>query len=159
MKRINTRRLLQLVSISLVAVFSIMVFQRFQISMVSGSSMEPAVGDSELILIHKNRSPNRYDLIAFEQEDKILIKRVIGVPGDAFVRSGNRLLITSTEIAPEFSLTISLSNEVASVLPASGSLQEGEYFVLGDALLVSRDSRTFGFINDSQFQGVVTKLF
>jgi signal peptidase I len=136
-----------------------MVFQRFQISMVSGSSMEPAVGDSELILIHKNRSPNRYDLIAFEQEDKILIKRVIGVPGDAFVRSGNRLLITSTEIAPEFSLTISLSNEVASVLPASGSLQEGEYFVLGDALLVSRDSRTFGFINDSQFQGVVTKLF
>lgn len=52
--------------------------------------MLPTIEDRQVVLIHKKRQPNRYQLIAFEQEGKFLIKRVIGVPGiPSFVhRSG-----------------------------------------------------------------------
>jgi len=49
-------------------------------------------------------------------------------------------------------------DELAAELPKSGQLKEGEYFVLGDALLVSRDSRAFGLILETSLLGVVTPL-
>lgn len=156
MVRINKQRLIRLIGLSLAAIVSFVVFQRYQLSMVSGLSMQPTLEDRELVLIHKNRLPNRYDLVAFSQDDKNLVKRVIGVPGDVFIRSGNRLLLADPDTAYEFSVTLTLTEDVAAILPTSGALQEDEYFVLGDALIVSRDSRAFGIISDSQFCGVVT---
>lgn len=156
MVRINKQRLIRLVGLSIAAIVSFMGFQRYQLSMVSGSSMQPTVEDRELVLIHKKQTPNRYDLVAFSQDDKLLVKRVIGVPGDSYIRSGNRLLLAAPDTADQFSVTILLTEYVAAVLPTSGVLKEDEYFVLGDALSVSRDSRTFGMITDSQLRGVVT---
>lgn len=156
MVRINKQRLIRLVGLSLAAIVSFVVFQRYQLSIVSGSSMQPAVEDRELVLIHKKQTPNRYDLVSFSQDDKLLVKRVIGVPGDSYIRSGYRLLLADPNTADEFSVTTQLSEDVAAILPTSGVLKEDEYFVLGDALSVSRDSRTFGLITDSQLRGVVT---
>ncbi|MBK0039225.1 MULTISPECIES: signal peptidase I [unclassified Enterococcus] len=158
MDRINKPLIIRLIGLLILVIMTWVVFQRYQLSMVKGESMQPALDDQELVLIHKQRSPQRYDLIAFEQEDKLLVKRVIGMPGDTYIRSGNRLLLADTKTAAEFSFTITLMDELAAELPKSGQLKEGEYFVLGDALLVSRDSRAFGLVLETSLWGVVTPL-
>ena len=136
-------------------VLSISLNQMFQIAVVSGHSMQPAVTDRELVLIQKKAQPERYEIIAFEQEEKLLIKRVIGVPGDYFLRNGERLMIGETSSIDAFSFTIKLTRETIAVLPTSGYLQEGEYFVLGDAVMNSHDSRAFGFVIEQDILGVV----
>ncbi|MBO1097913.1 signal peptidase I [Enterococcus casseliflavus] len=158
MDRINKPLISRLIGLLILVSMTWVVFQRYQFSMVKGESMQPALDDQELVLIHKQRSPQRYDLIAFEQEDKLLVKRVIGMPGDTYILSGNRLLLADTDTATEFSFTITLMDELAAELPKSGQLQEGEYFVLGDALIVSRDSRAFGMVLETSLLGVVTPL-
>lgn len=159
MNRINKKLIVRLIGLLAVVGLFFTLFQRYQLSMVSGHSMQPTLDDQELVLVHKKRIPNRYDLVAFEQEDKLLVKRVIGVPGDRYVLSGNRLILAESETAYDFSFTIALNDELAAELPTSGVLDEGEYFVLGDALMISRDSRAFGLVLQESFIGVVTPLF
>ncbi|WP_440914535.1 signal peptidase I [Enterococcus innesii] len=150
---------MRLIGLLVIVGLTLVVFQRYQVSMVRGESMQPSLDNQELVLIHKKRSPNRYDLVAFEQEDKLLVKRVIGMPGDTYIRSGNRLLVEDEKTGGAFSFMITLTDEPAADLSKSGRLQEGEYFVLGDALMVSRDSRVFGLVHEISLLGVVTPLF
>lgn len=76
--------------IFLMVLLLIVFLQPYRLALVRGTSMLPTIEDRQVVLIHKKRQPNRYQLIAFEQEGKFLIKRVIGVPGiPSFVhRSG-----------------------------------------------------------------------
>lgn len=121
--------------------------------------MLPTIEDRQVVLIHKKRQPNRYQLIAFEQEGKFWIKRVIGVPGDSFVRTQERLLIGAEDTDFDFSFMITVKDEAVEALPIRGYLKEDEYFVVGDALLTSSDSREFGIISSKTFYGVVTTFF
>ncbi len=43
-------------------------------------------------VIQKNQPPHRYDLVAWAWR-RLIVKRVIRVPGDSYARSGNRLLL------------------------------------------------------------------
>lgn len=133
--------------------------QRVQFALVRGDSMIPAVEDQTLVLIHKQGIPKRYDLIALQEGEKQLIKRVIGLPGDSYIRGGTHLLIGNTETMEDFSFAITLTETAAAGLPTSGTLQADEYFVMGDAVASSRDSRVFGLVGEEQLLGPVSPLF
>lgn len=117
--------------------------------------MTPTVADGSFVLIHKRADIQRYDLVAFHQEEEQLIKRVIGVPGDSFLRSGNRLLIFNDQVSFDESKMYTLSNEEVKEWALSGTLSADEYFLVGDALSNSRDSRSFGFVSKDSFLGEV----
>ncbi|MGH1817479.1 signal peptidase I [Enterococcus casseliflavus] len=159
MKRIKVKVISPMFVALLILGILYLVFDRYQLSRVSGNSMYPAVKDREVVVVQKKKQPQRYDLIAFEQNDHLLIKRVIGLPGDQFIRSGDRLWVGNGDTAFDFSYTITVSPQIADILPLSGMIQEGEYFVVGDALKTSRDSRTFGFVSTEDVFGKVLTFF
>ena len=55
---------------------------------IAGSSMEPTLNNDDLVLLVKTGKLQRGDLCAFYYSNKILIKRVIGLPGE-MIQIGN----------------------------------------------------------------------
>ena len=49
---------------------------------IAGTSMEPSLNDGDIVVLVKTENLKRGDLCAFYYSNKILIKRIIGTPGD-----------------------------------------------------------------------------
>ncbi|MCI8464905.1 MAG: signal peptidase I [Lachnospiraceae bacterium] len=128
---------------------------------VSGRSMEPLLTSGDVVLLDKlwyNFSgPNRMDVIAFkdaEEESRIYIKRIIGLPGeqvqikDGFLYIDGQLL--ENPVNPE-------PIKTAGLAEIEIQLGDSEYFVLGDNSDTSEDSRfsNVGNVHISQVQGRV----
>lgn len=159
MHRFSRQTLLRALGVVFLVVLVASFFAVYQIAQVSGHSMEPAFKDQDLVLINKRRLPTRYDAIAFEWEDQLLVKRIIGMPGDRYSREGNNLVITVVRGDQEISYTVLLADDTAEQLPTAGLIQLGEYFVIGDAIYGSFDSRNLGFIAHSDVRGIVRQVF
>lgn len=54
----------------------------FPVLQVSGTSMEPTLSDRDILLLVKNDHYKTGDLCSFGWQNKLLIKRIIGGPGD-----------------------------------------------------------------------------
>ena len=54
----------------------------FPVLQVSGASMEPTLFDRDILLLVKNDHYKTGDLCSFGWQNKLLIKRIIGGPGD-----------------------------------------------------------------------------
>ena len=85
-------------------------------------------------------SPERGDIVIFknpDDESKLYIKRIIGVPGDKVVISDGLVYINNSEVP--------LEEEYLSVTPKGNfgpyEVPEDSYFMLGDNRNVSKDSR------------------
>lgn len=159
MIKLKKKRIYHVIGIIIFLAVMVMINMNYRISIIRGNSMYPTVKDNEKVLIQKNKTPQRYDMIAFKQEEKLLIKRIIGLPGDSFTRNGDRVWIDSSDSTFDFLFVITLSEEFAETLPLSGTIPENHYFVVGDALTNSRDSRTFGYIISEDLLGVVLNIF
>jgi len=118
---------------------------------MSGYSMEPAITDSQKLYTEEVSLSdlNRGDIIYFEISNALLVKRLIGLPGETIeVRDGKiyidgEILVENYEISvPEY-----------VVLPIT--LGEDEYFVLGDNRNNSKDSHDYGPIKGDQIKGRV----
>jgi signal peptidase I len=136
---------------------------------VEGNSMVDTLTDKEYIIINKFAylvgDPHRGDVVVFRpptaDEDKFYVKRVIGVPGDEVViRDGTVFLRPKgeTELRKlEEAKYLTERNEghtyrhppsSGDTSPASYTVPEGHYFVLGDNRQGSLDSRSFMVDND-----------
>lgn len=49
---------------------------------IQGSSMEPTLNDEEIVVLLKTPRLKRGQLCCFSYQNKLLIKRIIGIPGD-----------------------------------------------------------------------------
>ncbi len=164
-----------------VAVFIIFfVFRSYQ---VDGPSMESTLQNSDKLIIWKvSRSwarvthhayiPSRGDIIVFtesglsqfgQQDNKQLIKRVIGLPGDHVVVKDGSYTVYNSQHPSGFNPDITLPYG-KNIPPTSGSvdvtLKPSQLFVSGDNRPDSLDSRAFGPINASQVVGkLVLRVF
>ena len=85
-------------------------------------------------------------------EDEYLIKRVIGLPGEKLRYSNNQLYINGKRIEENYEFT--------NTEDFSYKTKEGEYFVLGDNRVVSKDSRMLGTFSEDDIVGRVNfRLF
>ena len=107
---------------------------------VEGSSMYPTLHDKDFgysFVLTKNLGVKRFDTIVIQLSDKLLVKRVIGLPNDKIEYIDNKLYINDEYVEEPF-----LGDVVTEDLKVE--LSDDEYYCLGDNRSVSKDSRYYG---------------
>ena len=109
---------------------------------VIGESMEPTLRTGDfLIQMNSKHAPEYGDIVTFHCEnlDKILVKRVIGLPGDTIELSGNRVSRNGVPLDEQYAV---LGNDEEGETSCAFRVEDGCAFVLGDNRPVSCDSRS-----------------
>lgn len=123
---------------------------------VVGRSMSPTLEAGQIVIVTKGRSNvERGDIIAFYYNDKTLIKRVIGIPGDEISIDEAGDVYINGELYDEGYITSKSAGQISVEFPLT--VEEGSYFVLGDSRAISMDSRSseIGTVADSRIIGEV----
>lgn len=133
----------------------------FQTVTVRGESMEPTYRDGENVLVNKLEyrlsEPKRMDAVVLELENgsttHYTVKRVIACPGESIQILDGKILINGEETDCGFGEEILSAGLAAYEI----TLEEGEYFVMGDNCNNSEDSRVanIGNIKREQIVGKV----
>ena len=107
---------------------------------ISGESMEPSLSNGEIVVLVKTKKFERGDLCAFYYSNKILIKRVIGLPGDVIVIDDEGTVFVNNVPLDEPYVTEKALGECDIEFPYQ--VPEEQLFVLGDKRESSIDSRS-----------------
>ncbi len=122
---------------------------------ITGTSMEPTLYEGDIVVLVKTDNLKRGDLCAFSYSNKILIKRVIGLPGE-FVDIDNEgtVFINGEEINEPYLVTKGLGD---TDIDYPFQVPENQYFMLGDQRDTSIDSRNtvIGCITADQLVGKI----
>lgn len=146
-KRIKSRReylrilrstVSSLIVVAAAAVLISMLF--LPVLRVTGTSMTPTLQNNELVVCKKRGSFEKGDVIAFYYNNKILLKRVIGVAGDVIdIKDDGTVLVNGEEIDEPYVDEKALG-ECDIKLPYQ--VPDERVFVMGDHRSTSIDSRT-----------------
>lgn len=152
-KRSQVRSLLDmLVTFIVVCVLfvSLRYFIRFPI--VSGESMQPTYQNNDrlAVLYTKDLGVNDIAIVWSQNLDEYIVKRVVGIPGDTIVIKDNALYRNEARL-----LEFYIQDENWESQDMAVTLQEDQYFVLGDNRNNSTDSRAFGVVLRSDIFGKV----
>lgn len=161
-----TKNLLKDILIAVILASIILFFIRPTV--VKQTSMQPTFNPNDYVILYKrayaHKMPKRGDVIVFESsltdqngKDKLLIKRVIGLPGDIITVSDNKLYINGEIYKEDY-----LKDGITPGFVDNLKVPDGEFFVMGDNRVVSLDSRSaeVGTIKKSRIRGkAVIRLF
>ena len=132
--------------IVVVAVMFLVVKFVGQRTVVLGSSMEPTLQDGDNLITDKITyrliEPKRFDIVVFpykENTSKLLIKRIIGMPGEKVQIKNGKVYINDTELKDDVYGNALMGDE--GIVGDPVVLAADEYFVLGDNRNHSQDSR------------------
>lgn len=122
---------------------------------IAGTSMEPNLNDGDIVLLIKTDRLETGDLCAFYYSNKILIKRIIGTPGDyLWINPDGTVYLNGSELDEPYLIEKSLG-ECDVEFPYQ--VPEKHYFMMGDHRDTSIDSRSsvIGCITDDQIIGKI----
>lgn len=127
-----------LVVVAAVAVLITTLFM--PILQISGDSMSPTLEHDEIVILTKTKNFERGDLIGFYYQGKILLKRVIALPGEEVVIDGDGNVYVNGELLEEPYVTNKVLGDCDLQFPYK--VDGSGYFVLGDQRSNSVDSRS-----------------
>lgn len=133
------------------------IYFGMQVRMV-GTSMEPTIENSEMVLVNKViflfREPRKDDIIVFlpngNEYSHYYVKRVVAGPGDTVQIKNGRLYVNG-----EQELEIYDKMQVAGIAEDEILIGADEYFVLGDNRNSGEDSRSgnIGLVSEELIEG------
>lgn len=122
---------------------------------VIGPSMNPTLNEGDIIItnkfIYRFKSIERNDVVVISQDEKYMIKRIVGLPGEKVEYQNNDVLINGKAYKETF--TNSETEDFTIQDLGYDVIPEDMYLVLGDNREDSLDSRTFGLISKNQIIG------
>lgn len=153
--------------ISVAAVIVLIATQFYEPTRVFGVSMQPSFQENDYLIIsrlaYRTKEPKRGDVVVFQStlkdkngKDELLIKRVIGLPGENLVIQDGRVMVDGKVLQESYLRDDYTDGEVDIEVP------EGRYFCLGDNRSRSTDSRdsSVGLVSKDQINGkVIFRIF
>lgn len=118
----------------------------FSLAVVDGESMAPAYCSSDVVLIGYLANIEHDEVVVFEKDNRLYIKRVIGMPGDILVVNASGVYVNGEYVEDSYGNFV-----------YDGEIEEGHYFLLGDNRDNSLDSRNIqiGLIEEDELIGAV----
>lgn len=163
------RTIIEYVVLAFVAVAVALLIQAFLVKpyRIPSASMENTllIGDRVLVdrISWRFSQPERGDIVVFHPpfDGPVLIKRIIGLPGDGVSLSGGYVYINGRRLVEPYVRRVAgrqepsepFSNGLPWSLQEPYTVPAGSYFVMGDNRTDSGDSREFGPIKREQFVG------
>jgi len=132
-------------AIAIVLAFGVRAAMRLYV--IPSSSMAPTLVPGDHIVVTPYRfgkMPNRGDVIVFRSPraaDELMIKRVIGTPGDLVETRAGRVIVCGHALSEPY-----VTAQVASGAISPQIIPADSYFVLGDNRADSLDSRSWGVL-------------
>ena len=122
---------------------------------IEGTSMEPTLSNGDIVLLTKTTRFERGDLCGFTWNNKLLIKRVIGLPGDWIEIDADGTIYLNGDKLEEPYVEYKALGECDLEFPYQ--VPQEQYFVVGDMRESSIDSRNtvIGCIPKEQIVGKV----
>lgn len=122
---------------------------------VYGTSMTPTINDGDILITFKSSKLKQNDVVAFDHNGKLLIKRVIAGPGDTVNIDENGTVSVNDEVLNEPYLKDKEKGTCNIEFPFT--VPEDQYFVLSDQRSNSADSRNtaVGCITGGQVLGKI----
>lgn len=151
--RILRSTISSLIVVAAIAVLISMLF--LPVLRVTGTSMTPTLQNDELVICRKWGEFKRGDVIAFYYNNKILLKRVIGLSGDVIDIAEDGTVYVNGEDIDEPYLNEKAFGECDLNLPYQ--VPDERVFVMGDHRSTSVDSRstTVGCVANESVVGEV----
>ena len=163
------RVVLEYVALAVVAIAVALLIQAFLVKpyRIPSESMENTllIGDRVLVdrISWRFSEPKRGDIVVFNPPSggTVLIKRIIGMPGDTVSLSGGSVYINGQKLNEPYVRTVNgkpepsdpFSNGLPWSLQQPYKVPAGSYFLMGDNRTHSGDSREIGPIARGQFVG------
>ena len=117
---------------------------------VSGPSMQPTLDGGELMILNKNGSLDRFDVVVVDIGSEDIIKRIIALPGETVSCEKGIVYVNGRRQDESYSKGTTFNFDKVK-------LADDEYFVMGDNREDSKDSRMLGPIKKDNIKGT-TKL-
>ena len=123
---------------------------------IDGRSMEPNLLDRSYVLLGRFTLYNgidRFNIVAIDNGDYYLIKRVIALPNEKIQYKNNQLYINDILVEHDFKVN-------GNTADFTYQLKDDEYFCIGDNREHSTDSRTYGPFSKKQIksESILIKL-
>lgn len=153
--------ILKIVIIALLIVVPIRYFI-FQPFLVRGASMEPNFENGDYLIIdeisYRFSEPQRGEVVVFKYPNipsQRYIKRIVGLPGETVEIKDDKVIIYEEETTQVLNESSYLSENTKTLGDIKTTLEENQYFVLGDNRIASSDSRRWGPLSQGDIIGRV----
>ena len=140
----------------IIVIILVLLFKKFLYSpiRVNGESMMKTLHDGDIMILdiidYRLHGLKRFDIVVVDEGDELLIKRVIGLPGEEIEYKDNKLYVNGKKVSDKYASQE--TEDFSEVVP------KGEYFVLGDNRTNSLDSRAFGTFSSKKILGKTSMI-